>query len=207
MLPEYTDNQSSNFHYLNQMEVDNMSFQWKVSPQMRTNPPPPSPFHSTSNPHTMQAKDCVGMCTQVMEAKREETLLLMSVSVWFTTLLRSQTMHHKQRSYLVNPWDTADIVSADFDLILLIGDPGLNHIAGGRQAHTWEGWAAFLGTEWCVLRLKPRFFLSNSRLFWFQEWEESLQNNLKGPFPKQLLAIFGFMGIQKLFFCKVCKPD
>lgn len=88
----------------------------------------------------MQAKDCAWMCTQVMEAKREGSLLPVSLCphtcMAFTTLLRSQTMHHKQRSYLVNPWDTADIVSAGFDLSLLIGDPGLNHIAGGRQAHT-----------------------------------------------------------------------
>lgn len=113
----------------------------------------------------------------------------------FTTLLRSQTMQHKQSSYGVNPWDTADIVSAGFDLILLIGDPGLNHTAGGRQAHTWEGWVAFLGTEWCVLRLKAWFCSQLDSCFGLKNEEKVLNIT----FLKQLLAIFSFMGIQNQF--------
>ncbi len=60
---------------------------------------PPPPFYSVSNPHTMQAKDCAQMCTQVMQANREETLRPTSLSAHlygFYHPAASQTMHYKQ---------------------------------------------------------------------------------------------------------------
>lgn len=60
-------------------------------------------------------------------------------------------MHHKQRIYLVNPWDTADIVSTGFDLILLICDPGLNHKAGGNKLTPERA-------EWLFLEMSSAFY-------------------------------------------------
>lgn len=139
--------------------MGNMSFEGKVSPQMKTNPPPS--FHSTSNPHTMQAKDCGWMCTQVMQANKEETLRPTSVSAHLYGFLspccaRKQCTTNSEAIKSI-PGTPQILSPAGFDLILLIRDCGLNHIAGVRQAHTWGGWVAFLRTEWCVLRLKDGF--------------------------------------------------
>lgn len=114
-----------------------MPFNRKVSPHIRTDP---SPFHSTSNPHTMQARDYARMCTQVMEEVGEKPSPpshCLHTCMAFIPLLCPWTMHYKQKRYLANPWDTADIVFAGFDLTFLIRDHGLNHLAGSGQAHTW----------------------------------------------------------------------
>lgn len=148
--------------------LDNTLFQWKVSPQMRTNPPPP--FNSTSNPHTMQAKDCAWMCTQVMVANRERNPpphLSVRTLVWLLSPCCTPKQCTTNREAIEsNPWDRADIVSCRLWCYLPLRWSGLESYIG-RQAHTWEGWAAFLGTQWCVfITVKKTGFVSAARLSW-----------------------------------------
>lgn len=80
------------------------------------------------------------MCAHVMQANREETLRPTSLSAHLygfyrpaalannapqTEKLSSQSLGHRR-----------SLSPAGFDLILLIRDRCLNHIAEGRQAHT-----------------------------------------------------------------------
>lgn len=101
----------------------------------------------------MQAKDCAWMCTQVMEANREETSLSAHLYGFYhpaalpnnapqTEKLSSQSLGHRRYCLL-----RALILSFSSVILDWI-------IAGERQAHTWGGWVAFLGTEWHLLRLK-----------------------------------------------------
>lgn len=109
-----------------------MSFQGKVSPRVRTNPPQ---FHSPSNPHTMQTEDCAHMCTQVMEANGEKKLsvrtLVGLLSPWCAPKQCSTN-----RGAIKSILGIVQILStAGFDLIWLVGDPILNHSWRKQSSH------------------------------------------------------------------------
>ena len=102
---------------------------------------PPPPFNSTSNPYTMQAKDCAWVWTQVMEANRERNPpphLSIYTLVWLLSPCCAPKQCTTNREAIESIPGTGLILSpVGFDLIFLSGDLDLNHTLEGKLTPEW----------------------------------------------------------------------